>query len=278
MDCPGLDAGDVFTACVSRIQDSGLKSRMTSIKDEVTAASLQFHDLATNNRLHRFVQQAVIAGLVTTQEMEKVYTQRMAKKNAPGRDTYDLIFNSSPHGRCLLCGHRKVETLDHHLPKSLYPVLAVVPANLIPACNNCNKLKLANAPASQSEEALHPYFDNIEDDKWLHAEVSICAPAALRFYVRSPNNWSQVLSDRVGLHFRTLCLANLYAAEAAEELLNIRHQLESIYAGSGLAGVRAELQARAESASAARLNGWRAVTFESFAVSDWFCGGGFALV
>lgn len=250
---------------------------MKSVAHLVVAASADFDRLATQTCLHQFVRQAVVGNVVTTAEMESVYTQRMAKKSAPGRDAYDELFNSAPNGKCPLCGHRTVSTLDHHLPKAHYPVLAVVPLNLVPACGDCNKSKLAALPTSASQEALHPYYDNINDDPWLFADVVVGTPAALKFRVQAPANWSAVLADRVELHFKTLGLGALYSAESADELLNIRGQLEAIYAAGGAVLVETELRQRAASCRNARINGWRTAAFEAFADSAWFCNGGFSL-
>ena len=277
MDVPDLLPGEVFAACISRIRDPGLKVKMESIAPLVVAASADFDGLAAKTRLHRFVRQAVVGGLVSTAEMEAVYTQRMAKKSAPGRDAYDKLFNSAPNGKCPLCGHRTVSTLDHHLPKAHYPILAVVPLTLVPACGDCNKSKLAALPTSVNEESLHPYYDNIDGDRWLFAEVEVGTPAVLRFRVQAPANWSAVLANRVALHFKTLGLGALYSAESADELLNIRGQLEMIYAAGGAAMVEAELRAREASCRRVRMNGWRTAAFGAFACSAWFCDGGFRL-
>ena len=275
LERPILDAEDVFTACISRIRDHGLRQRMVDVTDTIVGASEEFDDAAAHNRLHLIARQAMVGGLVSTAEMEAVYTNRMAKKGAPGRDAYDTLFTSAPQGKCPLCGHRTVSTLDHHLPKAHYPALAVVPLNLVPACGDCNKAKLASLPSTASEETLHPYFDDITGDRWLYADVIEEEPAALRFFVNAPAHWGAVLAARVGLHFRTLGLAKLYAAEAADELLNIRHQLQIIHAAGGAEMVRAEMEDRAESSRVIRLSGWRTVTFEAFAENAWFCGGGF---
>ncbi|MNG26847.1 hypothetical protein D3C84_1118860 [compost metagenome] len=98
----------------------------------------------------------------------------------------------------------------------------------------------------------------------------------MKFRVETPGLWTQQLANRVEQYFDSLSLGDLYSAEAAEELSSIRHQLKGIYAGEGIQGVREELLARYESASVARLNGWRAATYQSFAENDWFCDGGFA--
>lgn len=277
MDAPDLLPGDVFAACISRIRDPRLKLKMESIAHLVVAASADFDRLATQTRLHQFVRQAVVGGVVSTAEMEAVYTQRMAKKSAPGRDAYDELFISALNGKCPLCGHRTVSTLDHHLPKAHYPVLAVVPLNLVPACGDCNKSKLAVLPTSPNQETLHPYYDNVDGDRWLFAEVVVSTPAALRYRVQAPAHWSVVLADRVALHFKTLGLGALYSAESADELMNIRGQLETIHAAGGSALVETELRERATSCRRARMNGWRTAAFEALADSAWFCDGGFSL-
>jgi len=209
--------------------------------------------------------------------MEAVYTQRMAKKGSPGRDTYDELISAPSQGRCPLCGGRLVTTLDHHLPKALYPALAVAPLNLVPSCGDCNKAKLALVPRNAADVSLHPYFDHIDDERWLRADVDETRPAALVFRVEAPGGmWGDLMQRRVRNHFGTFGLAELYATLAAEELLNIRHQLTDLYATAGVDGVRSQLQDRALSCGQARRNGWRTAAYEAWSASEWFCNGGFA--
>lgn len=275
LEPPDMDAGDVFAQCISRVRNPALRARLASVKQDVIQASNTFEDLATQARLYEFVRETVIGGVVTTSEMEAVYTQRMVPKTAPGRAAYDKLMSLARSGKCPLCAQRDASTLDHHLPKAHYPVLAVTPLNLVPSCKDCNKAKLANLPTNANEETLHPYFDDIDGDRWLFASVQTTAPASLKFFVDPPNHWDAVLAARMLLHFETLGLGELYAAQGADELLNIRHQLLTIHGMGGVATVRSELLARAESARAVRVNGWRVSAFEAFAESDWFCEGGF---
>ena len=274
LDRPIQEAEDVFTTCISRVRDAQLKARLAGVTQAVVAASAEFDDAATHTRLHQITPQVLVGGVVTQAEMEAIYTQRMAKKGAPGREIYDALFTSAPHGKCPLCGQRTVSTLDHHLPKGHYPALAVAPLNLVPACSDCNKSKLASVPANANEETLHPYFDDIDDDRWLAAEMVLTRPAALRFFVEAPAHWNAVLRSRVERHFQTLGLGRLYSSEAADELLNIRHQLQAMHETGGAVLVQIELRERVESCQVARRNGWRTATYQAFADSDWFCDGG----
>ena len=275
LERPAHSARSTFTTCISRVRNPGLAARLTAATPTIVAASEQFDRAARRARLHEIAAHEKVDPDVTVDEMEKVYTQRMAKSGAPGREIYDEIFASSPAGRCPLCMQRSVATLDHHLPKAHFPSLAVAPLNLIPACSDCNKAKLDAIPTTAEVVPLHPYYDELGDEVWLSAIVIERRPTALRFLVTRPAGWSDSLAARVDTHFRSLGLAALFASEAAEELLNIRHQLSVLRDADPEDGVRDELQRRALSCAAARPNGWRTAVYRAWFESDWFCGGGF---
>lgn len=64
---------------------------------------------------------------------------------------------------CPLCGEAGTPyTLDHYLPKSKYPEFAILPHNLIPACDICQGKKLDNNLKDGKRCFLHPYFDSVE--------------------------------------------------------------------------------------------------------------------
>ena len=271
---PGHDAHLVYDLCISRVSDPVLKARLASAAGIVDAMTARFDRAATRGKLHEIKSEAVPG--VSTAEMEKVYSQRMARKGAPGRRIYDALLGAAHNGVCPLCQQRVASTLDHFLPKAHYPALVVTPINLVPACTDCNKSKLDALPRRPEEVALHPYYDDIDGDTWLVACVEEEAPSALVYRVVPPGHWDPVLIHRVQRHFMTLGLGRLYALQAAEELINVRYQLGLIHRSAGREGVRTELKAQHLSCSRARRNGWRTVAYRAWADSSWFCDGGFA--
>src|SRR5687767_3335613 len=102
------------------------------------------------------------------------------------------------------------------------------------------------------------------------------SPAALKYKVVPPRSWDDTLAQRAVSHFNKLALFKLYAAQAADELVNTRRQLVTTRSSSGLAGVRGHLLERADSCRQGRLNGWRTAAYEAWANDDRFCDGGFA--
>lgn len=275
LERPTRSARSVYTTCISRVRDQDLAARLAGVAPDIEASSAHFDRAARRHQLHKITAHDTVGPNITVGEMEKVYTQRMAKSGAPGRDIYDELFASGPGGRCPLCMQRFVTTLDHHLPKAYYPSLAVAPLNLLPACSDCNKAKLDAIPTTAEDVPLHPYYDDLGDEIWLTATVVERRPSALRFAIVRPRNWSDTLFERVNNHFRSLGLAALFASEAAEEQLNIRHQLGILREAVPENGVRDELKRRAESCAAARVNGWRSAAYRAWSENNWFCDGGF---
>lgn len=200
---------------------------------------------------------------VTAKEMSWIYENRMVGKKSPGRPVYDAIRTASPQGRCPLCGHRDVTTVDHYLTKSAYAALAVNPANLIPACGDCNKMK-----SSAVLGTLHPYYDNVERDRWLGASVIEQSPPVVQFAVQPPESWSSELADRVYRHFATFELGPLYSMQAARLISGVQALLDLLLRERGSAAVRDHLLQNEASWRQAGQNSWQAACYAALAAVE----------
>jgi hypothetical protein len=169
-----------------------------------------------------------------------------------------------------------VRTLDHHLPKAKYTVLAVTPNNLVPCCRDCQSSKECAFPTKAEEQTLHPYFDDVESETWVCADIVPTAPAAFQYYAAPPKHWGQLLRDRAAQHFKTFGLAQLYARNAGSHLAGIRTALRTVFDAGGTEALRKHLLEQAESWEVSSKNSWEAAMYRASAASDWFCDGGFA--
>jgi hypothetical protein len=277
LDKPPHNPGEVFLTCISRVRNQELKARLEAVQSHIAAAATAFDTAAATAQLHTIPTETTVGerGHVTKDEMVAVYELRMVPKDSPGRSIYDEIITAPIHGRCPLCGHRDVTTLDHHLPKAHFPSLAVVPSNLVPSCSVCNKVKLEVAPRSQEEQTLHPYYDNVESDRWLEATVIENRPVALIFEARSPITWNNLKALRTAHHFSVFKLGSLYASQAADELLNIRQYLINLHSKAGAEGIRQHLTEMCLSHEAVNLNSWQSAAYRALSSSQWYCEGGF---
>jgi len=277
LDKPNISAKTTFQTCISIVKNPGLKARLTACEDLITNAETEFDSKVTTENIHTIQTEDVVNGNVTAKELEKVYTQRMAKKDVPGRDVYDKLISVPKLGICPLCSHRLVETLDHYLPKADFPRLATTPINLVPSCYTCNKSKLNSSPSKPEEATLHPYYDNIEYDEWLYAKVNQTKPLSISYFVNPPENWTDLLKERMKYHFKSLSLDKLYSIQAAVLIRGLSHRLDSIYIKLGANGVKEYLAEEAKSRYVDNKNSWQTVFYLAVSKDEWFCNGGFKI-
>ena len=270
---PNLDPRDVYLACVRGVRNEQLRARLQAIANDIEIAADDYDTKAECGNFYLIRQHNNVGGSVTGQEMEKVYTLRMAQKRRAGRKFYDELKASVDI--CPLCGQRVVSQLDHYLPKTNYPSLVVVPFNLVPSCSDCNKAKLADNPTSSESQTLHPYYDDVTNEQWLFAEVIEESPPAAKFFVNAPADWGNVTKDRIQYHFEKLELDDLYRSQAGVELSNIRELLINLFDKGGKTLVSDFLNDSASSRLENHVNSWQTALYRALAENDWFCSGGF---
>lgn len=277
---PNLDPTVVYQACMDGVSDPGLLARFDVSKTAFDALALQYDTYAAANQLYKFVpsdhakpQQLVFAGLAKCELMD-LYSMHMVGDSA-GRAYYDELITLPPNGKCPYCWFGQVSTLDHFLAKSRYPAFAVLPANLVPSCTDCNKGK-GSSVLVEAEQIPHPYFAEaaIETDAWLFAEIVATSPATAGFSVRVPNTWPPDLGLRVRNYFEDLELAKRFAIEAASEIVSVGDMFKELPSPEMR---KAIVAAAAKTERQHRTNSWRAALYEALAASAWFVGGGYAV-
>lgn len=73
---------------------------------------------------------------------------------------------------CPMCGSFGTGTLDHLLPKSIYPEFAFFSHNLVPACS-CNSLRGEHYQGlADDARTLHPYFDSCLRERLVYVRFS----------------------------------------------------------------------------------------------------------
>ncbi|UIF88920.1 HNH endonuclease [Cupriavidus sp. UYPR2.512] len=275
---PTFTAAKAVEACASGIS---IVERAQALRDAVpviVASEAQYQELGPLGQLFSMEQSEQVTEAINAELMGVIYKSHFARGGSPSRPLYEQIRMAPEHGLCPLCGQRVVATVDHYLPQSRYPKLNLTPVNLVPACSDCNKRKLASAPAQAEEQTLHPYFDNLGDERWLVAAIEASTPPTVSFFVQASSEWDAVLTARVRRHFEVMGLAPLYAAQAASEMADISYALEEVGQAAGPTGIRAHLDAQFRSRHARDRNSWKTALYEGLRDSAWFCGEGYHLI
>lgn len=272
---PAFAAAQAIEACASGINDAERATALRQALPVIEAAEQEYRALGTVGELHRMTPTSEVTPLLNTALMSMIYKRHFVRPGSPSRPLYEQIRMAPEFGICPLCGQRIVATIDHYLPQSQHPNLTLTPVNLVPACSDCNKNKLARIPSNAQEQSLHPYFDDLGAERWLVVGVRPSAPPTITFSVRPLPTWSQVLAARVAHHFSMMRLAELYAAQAASEMADISYALIEVGDAIGADGVRAHLRRELRSRSHRDGNSWQTALYEALAESDWFCAEGY---
>ncbi len=161
---------------------------------------------------------------------------------------------------CAMCGSHHNGTLDHYLPKAIYPEFAILPSNLVPACMHCNSgaKGVTYQGTNPVERFFHPYFDKAADHSlW---RVTVLPPYAAPTFKPGPlPHFGTARTQRISFHLgKTLGEEfELYCATQWALLPGVIR----VEAGPNpsAAVVRAEVKKElARTRLSAGLNGWRA--------------------
>ncbi|RYF26336.1 MAG: hypothetical protein EOO42_01845 [Flavobacteriales bacterium] len=263
----------VYSACIGVVRNLGLRGRLNACLPNILAAEIELNSKITRGTVYTIPQEAIVNGNVTATELKDVYTLRMVG-NTAGRVFYDQILISSPTGLCPYCSHGNVSTIDHYLPKALYPCLATVPINLIPSCGDCQD-KNIDFPVNANTETLHPYYDDIENDLWLKADLVMNVPLTVRFSVLQAVGWSNLLFERTKSHLECYNLHVLYAVQAGREMSELKKLLQINFGKTGEAGIKQLLEETTLSKELSNLNSWKSALYRELSTNQWFYSGGF---
>ncbi|MET7989224.1 HNH endonuclease signature motif containing protein [Streptomyces sp. NPDC005281] len=256
-------------------KDPQRRGLLLAAGDSIEAAGERFRQAAQQGRLHALDDaEFAVPGISPGEAVRWAYENGMVN-TLDGRAVYEQLMAAPADDRCPLCGQGVVRTLDHFLPKRMFPALCVDPLNLVPACADCNHVKGEVFPSQAETTLLHPYLDRIDQDSWLEASVAEGDPVRLDFFVSPPPSWERVLIERTRHHFALFQLAEVFAVQANRTVSGIRRLLAKMLEAGGVDAVRAYLSEEAATRLAHRLNGWEGVTYRTLARNDAFCSGAF---
>lgn len=279
---PMQNPEDVFNLCINSISDQNLRARLSLVTADVIDAARDYFDKAQVRHLFSIPPNAcrnteIVIGAVTKEEFKKIYSDHMVGIGKPARNIYDLLLASAPRRKCPFCGFGQATTLDHYLPKAKFPLLSVLPWNLVPSCKDCNTGKNSTIATSENEQTLHPYFEqrSIMEEQWLRARLITSTPPVLEFYVDPPQHWDPIEKARVASHFLSYKLATRFSIEASNELASLKDIFSVLWGDLRFAGVQLHLQGTARGKAGQHVNSWDTAMYEALASSHWYVSGGF---
>ncbi len=259
-----------------------LRTRLFEVCDDILSSATDYEDKVKNLELFNITannqgNNDLVVGMVKKSELKKLYSQHMVGLNKPARKVYDEIIYSAPNGKCPFCGFGQATTLDHYLPKSKFPLLSIMPSNIIPSCKDCNAGKSVTFALSKESQTLHPYYDHgcYITSQWLFATVQQTTPLSISYYVDPVLLWVSIYGNRVNAHFLSFNLHDRFAIEASNELAIIKDLLITHLNSLDRNGIKKHLKSMFLSEYSVNVNSWRTAMYQALMESTWYCDGGF---
>jgi 5-methylcytosine-specific restriction endonuclease McrA len=273
---PNFFPAVVISDCIGGYSNPLLKTKLKAAEASLITAANNYDKLAQTHALHTLPRLNSV-GTVSKTELEGLYTDQLSATNGAGRKYYDVIRGAPTNRKCPLCGVGTVTVLDHHLPKSKYPDLAICPFNLVPSCDFCNNAKRARFPTVAGEQTIHPYYDDFTKEQWVFAYLDTAGIPALVFYTNPPISWPSVQRDRAARHFEVVKLGVTFASNANDDMVTLRRSLILIQSRKGPFEVRAYLEEQRDRYNN-RLNSWQHVMYQTLSECSQFVNGGYLAI
>ncbi|MFT8554720.1 MAG: hypothetical protein ABF697_05345 [Zymomonas mobilis] len=280
---PAFKSIELYDASVDELADATLKTKFLSNRNHIVQA---FNDFDTVTRTKTWCnlprighnnQNVIIVGTLSKSELTSLYANGVVKSKGQARFIYNTI-RLSAHEECPYCGgigdigsDGELGTADHFLPKSRFPSYSVLPLNLVPACQVCNKEMGSDFPTLPEDQPLHPYLDNDHffTEKWTTATVRDEEPIVVDFDVKPPTNWSEQDCSRVKKHFEICLLKSRYRSRVSQELTPLISQRKTTLKSLRSSEFKNHLMAVADEPNLP-INGWKRTLYYALAETDWF--------
>ena len=281
LEAPAYAATDLYDKSVAGLSDAALRTKFVENRPQVVEAFDAFNSASLTRtwcnlpRAAHGQSNAIIVGNLSKAELVGLYDDGVVRSKGEPRKIYDQI-KLSAYGECPYCGIGElgeVGIVDHFLPKALFPSYSVLPLNLVPACQVCNKCMGSSFPTEPNRQPLHPYLD--EDhffyQKWTTGTLREDGPPwVMDFDVDPPPDWPAIDRERVMQHFKVCKLKERYRSHVQGELTLLGDQRNTTLRAFSADDFRDFLLVNANQPSLP-INGWKRTLYSVLVGSAWFC-------
>lgn len=214
---------DFFRDAVNRKQDSTLKSRLKLLDPSInleydnyeaefrskTIEKLKpnaFFDLYKDDLLSLYSYQSYI--------IRELRTRLSSLQTATIRNT------------CQNCTLIPIQSMDHILPKEMYPEFCINPLNLFPSCQTCNAYKSRSWTKGGKRLFLNLFLDDLPDEQYLFADIRHGKDGIdFKFKLKFSKSIDKSLASLIDSHYTLLHLLERMRLSSSAYLAEFRNTL-----------------------------------------------------
>lgn len=269
---PTETTNDILNILISDGVQSATLNKISVNRSNLTMLENQYILKVQDNTLFEIPRIIPSFITLTKKALINYYEYRILQKEN-GRMFYDKLILSAPDNICPYCTIKTVKTIDHFLPKSEYPCLSITPTNLIPCCRDCNTEKKISFPIDHDTQTFHPYFDVVDNEAWIIADLIATEPLSFHYRVKRLPHWDENKYKRALNHFNSYNIDELFFIEADRELRTRQKYLKG-HLQRGKVELIKHLEETYESCSnSVGILDWQTIMYKSLKENEWFLEG-----
>ncbi|MFI3173305.1 MAG: hypothetical protein R3Y58_13195 [Eubacteriales bacterium] len=259
---PEYNISDIIDQCCSSFRG---KNKVLNYDDERTYIVNQaetYDNLAKKNSLYDIcIKRTPPDWWLNEARMLKMYNTKFVAFPPVRSQYYDQILTSEL--KCPICGIAEPSTLDHYLPKSEFPIFAVLPYNLVPMCSRCNGTKSITTFNNLLDMPLHAYYEDLDNTEWLKANILFKENIFNVEYVVSNELEDQTLYIRLTKHLALYELNSRLSKSAMFEIAENRLVWLDTKKEHGAEALKSLFKLMQKSTSSHRMNSWKSALYKA---------------
>jgi hypothetical protein len=279
IQAPSLSGQAVFDACTPHSNDMALVASLKRASNSIAVADDDLQAALSAGDVTAYFNRARRPFACDNDSLGGLYVRVL--RDGSQRAVYDDLIYAGDERECRICGASIAGSLDHYLPVSAFPELAVVPANLVPTCLPCNRDKREFTPETVDESLFNPFFDDWTPYAMLTARLEHEKGVRVRYALAQPSGCPDIVYRRAKKTFEVYKMAKNLSVAAAIQFRHVMSscafQIRKVSGDSARRGAVQEwIEHQYQTLSYNNPNDWQAAMYGAFAESTWFLDGGHA--
>ncbi|MFN4316901.1 HNH endonuclease [Acinetobacter parvus] len=206
--------------------DSNRKDRLLNLITKVDPTYSEYDKKFSTNALPSLTKLT----LSTSEEADllSLYSYKNSKLTKFRREI-STDTSSTYQATCQYCTVNSVNSLDHFVPKDLFPEFSVHPSNLIPSCTECNSKKLARWLSNNQHIFLNLYIDILPNIQYLFVELDVISLSNIdvNFKIDNLNNISLPLYKIIMSHYTELNLFQRFKDKSSDIIIELTNSIQA---------------------------------------------------
>ena len=216
----------VVSSLRNTADDPNRKTRLLSLITKVDPIYSNYDSKLNSNNL------PLLTSLITSAsekvDLLSLYSYKNSKLTA-FRRAISTDTSSNYQSTCQYCTVNSVNSLDHFIPKDLFPEFSVHPSNLVPSCTECNSKKLDRWLNNNHHFFLNLYIDLLPNNQYLFVELNVISlnNIDINFKVDNSNNIPVQLYTIITSHYTELELFQRFKDKSSDVVIELTNSIQA---------------------------------------------------